>query len=450
MFNGPTTNSVRLASAIKNTEFFVSSNLQIQLYDISGNCQRCRISCSPYLNESGIPIGCKVQLQASDAITLDVAVGYSIHPAIIIGSESPYSQLHSNSRYLNEIGLNPDHILACVLERQICPIISTLGSLAHTAAVSATTTHGLAHLQSTNGNMMLVDATCVPVLTPDSDTVGSVMLVLAPRGGAPKGRTSSPSIPNASPKDRPAKPAGSPRRGAAALTLAALRGLGDVSLRRAAELLGMSPTALKAACRRLGLARWPRDGWAAHDAAAASSAAAAADSARWDSDGRGGGRRVDMTYVRRLNRKYRGGGGGGDGGGSVGRPVPDLGPAASKQRDAAGGGGGARAGGPGSDWADGVWALRVGDAPNPSESLPTTPTSAAGPGEGPADPAESGSGPAGDGGPPWAWADGAPRGFTWAWGDADAAEGGGWGIAAGAGDPEWGWGGPGECGLPVC
>ncbi len=74
------------------------------------------------------------------------------------------------------------------------------------------------------------------------------------------------------------------------ITLELLRSLGDVPLYRAAERLGMSPSSLKNTCRRLGLARWPRAGWAA---AAEGMRAAGA---------RGAG--VDVAYARRLYRKY--------------------------------------------------------------------------------------------------------------------------------------------------
>ena len=55
-FHGPTTNSIKLASAQTNSEQCISSIVQIDLYDTSGKCQRYMNSCTPYLNEGGIPI----------------------------------------------------------------------------------------------------------------------------------------------------------------------------------------------------------------------------------------------------------------------------------------------------------------------------------------------------------------------------------------------------------
>ena len=74
---------------------------------------------------------------------------------------------------------------------------------------------------------------------------------------------------------------------AATLTIEALQGLGDIPLYSAADKLGVSPSALKAACRRLGLARWPRSGWSKPQSA----------HSRGVAD-------VDLSYSRQLFRKY--------------------------------------------------------------------------------------------------------------------------------------------------
>ena len=56
----------------------------------------------------------------------------------------------------------------------------------------------------------------------------------------------------------------------------------ELNFTRAAERLGMSTSSLKVACRRLGLARWPRAACAAHAL--------------------GGDGAVSLAYSRRLYR----------------------------------------------------------------------------------------------------------------------------------------------------
>ena len=63
--------------------------------------------------------------------------------------------------------------------------------------------------------------------------------------------------------------------------------MSDIPLYRAAEQLGMSPSYLKATCRRLGIARWPRAGRSLGGAENSSGRAA-----------------VNIEYSRRLLRKY--------------------------------------------------------------------------------------------------------------------------------------------------
>jgi hypothetical protein len=105
-------------------------------------------------------------------------------------------------------------------------------------------------------------------------------------------------------------PANGAPRGNPALTPAAIAAVSHLYIREAAARLGVSPTTLKAACRRAGLARWPR----AAAAAATRAAAAMADAAPrpWSAPA------VDMAYVRRVCRRHAGGGAKARGRGSPG------------------------------------------------------------------------------------------------------------------------------------
>jgi hypothetical protein len=87
--------------------------------------------------------------------------------------------------------------------------------------------------------------------------------------------------------------------GPVVITLEVLRGLDDIPLYRAAALLGVSPSSLKNACRRLGLRRWADSRAAARAAAAGESSPSA--SAVSAAAGRGA---LDVAYARRLYRKY--------------------------------------------------------------------------------------------------------------------------------------------------
>ena len=71
------------------------------------------------------------------------------------------------------------------------------------------------------------------------------------------------------------------------LSLSLLHGMSDMPLYRAAEQLGMSTSYLKAACRRLGIARWPRAGRSIGGVAKPNSRA-----------------QVNINYSRQIYRKY--------------------------------------------------------------------------------------------------------------------------------------------------
>lgn len=73
-----------------------------------------------------------------------------------------------------------------------------------------------------------------------------------------------------------------------ALSLALLYRMSDMPLYRAAEQLGMSTSYLKNACRRLGLARWPRAGRSIGPIASSKSQP-----------------KLNIDYSRRLLRKYK-------------------------------------------------------------------------------------------------------------------------------------------------
>jgi hypothetical protein len=120
---------------------------------------------------------------------------------------------------------------------------------------------------------MAAAITCTPVLDPLGERIEAVLItfsiLVADAPFSPSTAASLSACPPPASQSQPmsyAEPncgAAAPRRiGAPTLTLELLRSLGDLPLYRAAERLGISPSTLKVACRRLGLARWPRAGGA--------------------------------------------------------------------------------------------------------------------------------------------------------------------------------------------
>jgi hypothetical protein len=79
-------------------------------------------------------------------------------------------------------------------------------------------------------------------------------------------------------------------------TPTAIAAVAHLRMREAAARLGRSVTTLKAVCRRMGIARWPR--------AAAVAAAAAADGANSSQGLTSASKGTDIAYARRLFRKY--------------------------------------------------------------------------------------------------------------------------------------------------
>ena len=67
------------------------------------------------------------------------------------------------------------------------------------------------------------------------------------------------------------------------ITLEMLERYSNMSLVKASVMLGISPTAMKKACRRLGVTRWPRGGQAQESSTPA---------------------QIDGAYVRRIQRKH--------------------------------------------------------------------------------------------------------------------------------------------------
>ena len=77
------------------------------------------------------------------------------------------------------------------------------------------------------------------------------------------------------------------------ITLETLRNFADVPLSKAATHLGISPTAMKKACRKLGVTRWPYRSTSAPPPETVAMANPAV-------------KQMDSAYVRKLFRKYSG------------------------------------------------------------------------------------------------------------------------------------------------
>jgi hypothetical protein len=294
IFKGPRTDAIRLSNAIKQTSFCVSTSLQSILYDRLGRWNTFLVTCSPFLDDTGLPSACKISFESSAAITMDESLQISSWPRILVTIDNDnLTIVLACSKFTEAFGFAPDCLLGLSIS-SLAPKSDSLRNLVNFAG------HGRVQratlpVRTAFKDEYLCAITCVPVSPSVGSQISHVLILIEPHHRStddPEPRT-RPIITRAGPaviapiadavalgdNETP------PPAAAAPLSLQTLRALGDVPLYRAAQLLNISPSSLKAACRRLGLARWPRAGWSA-------------------AESRPGGASHNIAYARQLFRKY--------------------------------------------------------------------------------------------------------------------------------------------------
>ena len=297
VFHGPTTDSVSITSAVKASFFFTTTKLQLNLYELSGLCRTVSAIFEPFSDAGGVPVGCKFSFEVSQAITMDQAVEDPSGASLLISANQSQRIDFTGHRIPLLFGFTSSQLMGNTIA-ELAAVPTHLSTIIQSAE-SGRVQRDIVRIRTASFEDIACNVTCIPVVPRQGAQISHVLLVLAPAS------TSSPSPNCATLEDQAASPQSCPNNAgmhasahrapatgcavraaaAAPVTLELLRSLGDVPLYRAAERLGMSPSSLKTACRRLGLARWPR---------AADAAAAAA----------GCGGQVSVAYARRLYRKY--------------------------------------------------------------------------------------------------------------------------------------------------
>jgi hypothetical protein len=71
VFHGPTTDSIRITSAVKASKYCTATKFQLNFYEISGRCVTVFASFEPYSFTAGMPVtGCKISFKFSQVVTV--------------------------------------------------------------------------------------------------------------------------------------------------------------------------------------------------------------------------------------------------------------------------------------------------------------------------------------------------------------------------------------------
>ena len=293
---GVETDSLMLRRVIEDINLGLSRATQFILYDRERNGLAVIALCFPIVRNTSV-VGCDIHFRQSGAIQICDAFDESYCPHVLVSLDAPHLIHMVNEKFSHRFGCPPDKALGK-------PLGSTLGSSPDSwDRLLAAAAEG----QIARGRISIGSTALGLPASPDSDDV-----VFVPVAEAPNGRlrhalvlfspchdrcsmsesddsadslsilTTSPArslspqpadpLRNPAPAARPmaALPTILPRRktladGTAApaapaapvvVTPEVLDGVRGLPLRRAAAAVGVSPTAFKKACRKLGLRRW--------------------------------------------------------------------------------------------------------------------------------------------------------------------------------------------------
>ena len=293
---GPKSNRSLFHSFVTEALLGRSDRQQHILYDRSGTDHQLIVISEPHIRD-GLLVGCKLVFQISDAITLwqvfDDVQGRQ-NPYCLVSAHSPYSIHMVNTEFTRRFGC----LRVDALCKDFISFISEVEPHSLHEWVSLFLAANEGQIAKSRVCSCRSDATpdeeavCLPVVEADSGRILHIFVLLLPckqpedTNSIVAGRDSQPwvglqvrihthptaprfplpaSYPLASAPEMPPLAAIRPRRKFGCsendaepvfLSKEMLDGLRHMPLLKAAESIGVSATALKRACRRLGVHRW--------------------------------------------------------------------------------------------------------------------------------------------------------------------------------------------------
>ena len=116
ILHGPRTDAVILHSAIKNVAFSQSCPVQATLYSRTGQELLVMATCSPYQESDGMFVGCLLDIEDSEAVTLKQALASDNPVAMaIITASRPHTIETVSAEFSELFGLNQSQVLGRTL-----------------------------------------------------------------------------------------------------------------------------------------------------------------------------------------------------------------------------------------------------------------------------------------------------------------------------------------------
>ena len=292
-FTGKRSDPRLLQSAIESMQ---GDKMQIILYDASGGERRLIISCSQYHNAC-VSDGCLINLYPSEAITLQDALTDSSRACTLISADAPHAIHMANDAFLDRFACSRSEVLGRPLHlffgdsdlESLAPLWGSDSDAA--SALLCAAKEGRVARRSpgapddfAEGGGADDDVTCVPVVEAPNGPIRHLLITFGqpqPLGSADDDcslsnasrtahrRARPPPEPSSGPAARlrrseatimprrkPGPDSTAPPPAPVVVTQELLAGLADLPLYKAAAAVGISPTAFKKACRRLGISRW--------------------------------------------------------------------------------------------------------------------------------------------------------------------------------------------------
>ena len=284
---GPHSDAALLESAIFCASTAATSNYQFIMYKQNAEPCSMMLNSSP-LTQGNLLVGFSLILKESQAISLCEAFTESFCPRALVSAEEPNTISFVNKLYSEKFGISPREAhgrsLGSLHSAQWESWASLLGSArrGELARGRVAACGARAPFSRSPPPAEFEDVTCVPVVDAPNGPVRHVLVLFAASPAAELSNSDSDAetvvavaaAATAAPATPPQRgqcggslPRILPRRKACTdgtvapaapvvVTPELLDGVRGLPLRRAAEVVGVSPTAFKKACRKLGLRRW--------------------------------------------------------------------------------------------------------------------------------------------------------------------------------------------------
>ena len=267
--SGPQTDSLLFQRIVSSLQM---STMQLILYDGAGQILETSVSSRPLFLDGDL-VGCLIILRPSSAVTLHQVfneIRESRFPHCLVSAASPYRVQMAEDGFLSKFAFSREVVLGIdlpSLQESGAKSSNKLESMLAAASNGdvgrgRTTFQSAAHVSGVEEEVL-----CLPVVEGLNGPVHHVLVLLRP--GPPGQRPSAPGLfGSPAPQDAAAAAAhdlairSRPRGGQGSgpwvmLTRARLEPLCELSLTEAARMVGVSNTAFKRGCRKLGLRRWP-------------------------------------------------------------------------------------------------------------------------------------------------------------------------------------------------